>query len=447
MTLLAAVLTKLIKIGTLNVVDARGRHHCFRGDVPGPCLTMRLNSRMTALKIAINPGLYFGEAYMSGQLTVEEGGGIYELMDLLTRNTGWGAGRRLVGGGKFGRWIRSFNPLRRARRNVGHHYDLSDELYELFLDENRQYSCAYFRSSEDDLETAQHQKMELIAAKLRLKPGQKVLDIGCGWGGLARHLVRTHNVMVTGVTLSENQYDYARTHPGSIAVGKHLSFELEDYRRVTARFDRIVSVGMFEHVGVPHYDEYFQMIRRTLTDDGVALVHTIGAAGGASATNAWISKYIFPGGHVPALSEAASAIERAGLYIADIEILRLHYAETLKAWRHRFQANRDKAKAIYDERFCRMWEFYLAVSETAFRNGELVVFQMQLARRQEAVPITRDYLLNIWPSETLEAYAARQPVGWEEEVLMRPEAEAGSVTRNRHAPHSFPEANPDHRKH
>ncbi|MCJ9428807.1 SAM-dependent methyltransferase [Kordiimonas marina] len=446
MKLLAAVLTRLIKIGTLTVIDARGRQYHFQGDMPGPALTMRLSGRWTALKIALNPGLYFGEAYMNGQLTVDGGGTIYELMDLLTRNTGWGAGRRLVGGGKVGRWIRSFNPQGRARANVAHHYDLSDELYELFLDEDRQYSCGYFRSPDDDLETAQRQKMELIAAKLRLKPGQRVLDIGCGWGGLARHLVRAHNVMVTGVTLSENQYEYARTHPGSKAVGSHLSFAQEDYREVSARFDRVVSVGMFEHVGVPHYDEYFQMIRRTLTDDGVALVHTIGAASGSSATNAWISKYIFPGGHVPSLSEASSAIERAGLYVTDLEILRLHYAETLKAWRRRFLANRAKAAALYDERFCRMWEFYLVASETAFRNGDLVVFQFQLAKKQDAVPLTRDYLLNIWPTKTLDTYAARQATEWHKEVLIHAEDEASPLPHHRHS-HHLSEPNPDQQKH
>jgi cyclopropane-fatty-acyl-phospholipid synthase len=290
------------------------------------------------------------------------------------------------------RRVAQHNPIPIARANVAHHYDISDTLYELFLDADRQYSCAYFVSPEDTLECAQEQKKRRLAAKLLLRHGQRVLDIGSGWGGLGIYLAKVADVDVTGVTLSAEQHAYAQRHANEIGVDDRVRFLLKDYRQEDGRYDRIVSVGMFEHVGVGHYREYFNKVSDLLEDDGIALIHTIGRADGPGAANAWINKYIFPGGYVPALSEILPAIERAGLYVTDIEVLRLHYAETLKAWRQRFNANRERIAELYDERFCRMWEFYLAGCEAAFRHGGLVNFQIQLSKRVDAVPLTRNYI-------------------------------------------------------
>jgi cyclopropane-fatty-acyl-phospholipid synthase len=283
--------------------------------------------------------------------------------------------------------------LSRSRRNVAHHYDLSDELFDLFLDADRQYSCAYFTSPGDTIERAQLAKKRHISAKLLLEPGMRVLDIGSGWGGLAIYLAQTSEVDVTGITLSERQFEVATERAKSAGVADRVRFRLCDYREVNEQFDRVVSVGMFEHVGIRHYEEYFESCRSLLADSGVALVHTIGRAFGPAATSAWIRRYIFPGGYSPALSEVVPVVERCGLHLTDIEILRLHYAETLKAWRERFLAHRREAAALYDERFCRIWDFYLAASEAVFRYGDHVVFQLQFSRRRDAVPTTRDYIL------------------------------------------------------
>jgi cyclopropane-fatty-acyl-phospholipid synthase len=290
------------------------------------------------------------------------------------------------------RRLYQFNPKERARRNVAHHYDLSGALYDLFLDDDRQYSCAYFRRPGDGLETAQEQKKRHIAAKLLLEPGMTVLDIGSGWGGLDLYLAENADVKVTGVTLSTEQLNVSRRRADETGLAGRVEYFLRDYREQTGVFDRIVSVGMFEHVGVGHFDAFFSTVRDRLADDGVALLHMIGRADGPGVTDAWIRKYIFPGGYFPALSEVSFAIEKAGLWVTDIEVLRLHYAETLRHWRRRFLANRDKAVALYDERFCRMWEFYLAASEISFRYMNCAVYQIQLAKRQEAVPLTRDYM-------------------------------------------------------
>ena len=323
-------------------------------------------------------------------------GDIYEFLDLCLGNLRgrqrsrirglWQAARRIA------RPITLYNPVRRAERNVAHHYDLSDELYELFLDADRQYSCAYYRNADDTLEAAQAQKKRHIAAKLLLAPGQQVLDIGSGWGGLARSIARDAGATVTGLTLSREQLAYANEQTEADGLDDWVRFHLRDYRHETGSYDRIVSVGMFEHVGTGHYRTYFNTVADRLKDDGVALIHTIGMSSGPSAPGAWIKKYIFPGGYVPALSEIIPAIEKSGLIINDIEVLRLHYAETLRAWRQRFMARRRQVAALYDERFCRMWEFYLAACEAGFRHNGLVVFQIQLAKRNDAVPLTRDYI-------------------------------------------------------
>jgi cyclopropane-fatty-acyl-phospholipid synthase len=352
-------------------------------------IIVRVHDGLTAMRIARNPSLAVGEAYMGGTLSFERGG-IYDLLAVAVRNF-----RRRKRKGPFEalrRRLAHANARAAARRNVAHHYDLSDALYRLFLDEDRQYSCAYYPEPGLSLDEAQRAKKRHIAAKLLLSPGQRVLDIGSGWGGLALSLAEEQGAETLGVTLSEHQLEAARARAASRGLAAKAKFELKDFRDVEGAFDRIVSVGMFEHVGPPNFDAYFGAIARLLREDGVALVHTIGRLDGPGRTNPWVAKYIFPGGYIPALSDIAPAVERAGLVLADIEVLRIHYAETLKAWRERFKARWDDAARLYDERFCRMWEFYLASSEANFRFGDFAVFQLQLAKRLDAVPITRDYI-------------------------------------------------------
>ena len=297
-----------------------------------------------------------------------------------------GGRRRLPG------WLGQFNQAAKARRNVAHHYDLDDRLYDLFLDADRQYSCAYFTDPAGDLEQAQHDKLAHIAAKLALKPDSRVLDIGCGWGGLALYLHRVSGADVLGVTLSEEQLKVARQRAAEAGVADRVRFELIDYRALTGRFDRIVSVGMFEHVGLPHYREFFDQVHALLADDGVALLHTIARADGPGATDPFTAKYIFRGGYAPALSQIVPRIERAWLWITDIEVLRLHYALTLEQWYRRCVARRAEIVALYDERFYRMWLFYLATATAAFRNDGHMNVQIQMTRRRDALPITRDYM-------------------------------------------------------
>src|SRR5437763_3683788 len=318
--------------------------------------------------------------------------------------------RRLRLGEHGARLIRRFlqyNPVPRARRNVAHHYDLSDQLYEMCLDSDRQYSCAYFRALEDDLETAQYNKKRHIASKLLLRPGDRVLDIGCGWGGMALYLATECDVEVTGLTLSAEQHAVAQRRAAAAGLSDRVRFFLRDYREEPGQYDRIVSVGMFEHVGMNHYDRFFAQLKSMLNPDGVALLHAIGRMDGPGSTNPWLRKYIFPGGYSPALSEVTPAVERARLWITDIEILRLHYADTPRAWRVRFEQNRDRIRALYDERFCRMWDIYLTGSEIAFRRQSHIVFQMQLAQRIETVPLTRDYMVD-WEREHTGAAAVRE---------------------------------------
>jgi cyclopropane-fatty-acyl-phospholipid synthase len=394
--LLAHLLRHVVRRGTLRVIDAGGALNVFAGE-PGPTVTMRLHDRALERQLFWNARLRLGEAYMDGRLTVEDAS-IYDLIAFFADNLNL-APRVLLtpvyeGLGRFYRTLQQFNPARRAERNVAHHYDLSDTLYDLFLDRDRQYSCAYFTAPGEPLETAQANKKRHLAAKLLLEPGQRVLDIGSGWGGLAIYLAQECGVEVTGLTLSREQLDVARGRAAAAGLGDRVRFELLDYRNAGGQYDRIVSVGMFEHVGVVHYPAFFRKLRELLTADGVALLHSIGRADGPGVTNPWMRKYIFPGGYSPALSEVVPVVERLGLYITDIEILRLHYAETLKEWRRRFLANRERVAALYDERFCRMWEFYLAGSEVAFRLQGHVNFQMQLAKAVDAVPLTRDYMVD-----------------------------------------------------
>ena len=398
MWLLDRLLGRAITIGAIEVTDANGTTRRY-GDPAAAPVRVRLTDSATARKIARNPPLGTGEAFVDGRLLVE-GGDIGDLVDLVGRNFRWDRSNDL----RMGLWNQQriaarwdeLNARRRAKRNVAHHYDLSDRLYDLFLDPERQYSCAYFREDnrgpDSDLDRAQRDKLAHISAKLCLKPGLRVLDIGCGWGGMARHIHRISGAEVLGITLSEEQLKYARAKAEELGMSAHVRYELMDYRDVTGSFDRIVSVGMFEHVGRPNYTTYFDHVARLLKPDGVALIHSIGRAGGKGATDPWTAKYIFPGGYTPALSEVMPHIERAFLFATDIEALRLHYAWTLEHWLKRCRARRADIVALYDERFFRMWEFYLAGAINAFRNDDHAVFQIQLARHRDGAPLTRDYL-------------------------------------------------------
>jgi cyclopropane-fatty-acyl-phospholipid synthase len=330
---------------------------------------------------------------MDGGLTVEQGTITDVLTVLMSQSSGTPGWARIHWLARFlYRRLAQFNPRSRARRNVAHHYDLDGQLYALFLDADRQYSCAYFENPDQSLDDAQLAKKRHLAAKLLVGNDDRVLDIGSGWGGLALYLAEVCRARVTGITLSQQQHAAARVRASEKGLAERTDFHLQDYREVSGKFDRIVSVGMFEHVGVASYGTFFRKCRDLLDDNGVMLLHSIGRSEGPNVTNPWIAKYIFPGGYIPALSEVLTAVERSGLLVTDIEILRLHYAETLKAWRERFLAHREQVQRIYDQRFVRMWEFYLAASEMAFREQNLMVFQLQLTKRQGIVPMTRDYI-------------------------------------------------------
>jgi cyclopropane-fatty-acyl-phospholipid synthase len=385
-------LKKFVRAGNLRITTASGATYTL-GDGTGAPLALRFTTRTAERGVILDPELKLGESYMDGALILEQGT-IADVLAVLQSPAAepplWARPRQLLR--YLHRRLAQLNWRRRARRNVAHHYDLDDRLYSLFLDADRQYSCAYFESPDQSLDDAQLAKRRHLAAKLLTQAGQRVLDIGCGWGGLALYLAENCGARVTGITLSEHQLAAARVRAAEKGLAATADFRLQDYREVTGRFDRIVSVGMFEHVGVGYYDEFFRKCRAALADDGVMLLHSIGRSEGPSVTNPWIGKYIFPGGYIPALSEVLPAVERAGLMVTDVEILRLHYAETLKAWRQRFLAHRDEVERIYDRRFVRMWEFYLAASEMAFREQGLMVLQMQLTKRQGVVPMTRDYI-------------------------------------------------------
>ncbi len=372
----------LIKEGALSVRMPGNKAPFGAADAGKAPIAVSIQDNATLRRIVIDPLLAVGEAYMDGKLTFVRGD-IYDLLELAARRLG----RLNAKNARVGR-----NTPQAARRNAAHHYDLPGALYKLFLDTDLQYSCAYFARPGMDLEAAQAAKKHHIAAKLLLAPGQSVLDIGSGWGGLALSLAEQHGADVTGITLSQEQLAAARQRADAAGGRGRVRFALQDYRETQGVFDRIVSIGMFEHVGPRHYETFFDTIAARLAPDGVALLHTIGKTGRPAPNNPWVEKYIFPGGVIPTLSQITPAIEHAGLIVTDIEVLRLHYAETLRAWRERFLKHRDEARALYDECFCRMWEFYLAGAEAGFRSGDLVVFQIQLAKDKAAVPLTRDYL-------------------------------------------------------
>ncbi|MFK8251722.1 class I SAM-dependent methyltransferase [Ancylobacter terrae] len=393
--LLARVLSRIVRRGDLTLDLASGRRIRL-GDRSGPPVRMRFTTRDWQRAVALDPELKLGEAFTE-QGFVLEAGDIAALLAMLMSQVGLdppGPGARLLTRLRYLHRRRAqFNPPGRAQRNVAHHYDLDGRFYSLFLDADRQYSCAYFERPDQCLDDAQLAKKRHVAAKLRLeRPDLSVLDIGAGWGGLGLYLAEQAQARVTGVTLSQEQLGVARRRAEERGLAGRAVFRLEDYRDTQGPFDRVVSVGMFEHVGIGHYETYFRRIAELLAPEGVALVHSIGRSEGPGITNPWIAKYIFPGGYIPALSEVLPAIEKAGLLVTDIEILRLHYAETLKAWRARFLAHREEAERLYDACFVRMWEFYLAASEMAFRHQGMMVFQIQLARSEGVVPMTRDYI-------------------------------------------------------
>ncbi|UXN58341.1 SAM-dependent methyltransferase [Phyllobacterium zundukense] len=390
---LHAALLRIVGKGRLTVTTAKGKRLSF-GDGSGPAVSVRFTDSRAQLAFLADADMRLGELFMEGRFVVEEGS-IYDFIALLLREAQnsshpWPA--RFIDSlrARF-RKLKWPNLPGRSKRNVAHHYDLDGRLYELFLDTDRQYSCAYFEHPDQSLEEAQLAKKRHLAAKLLLEPHQRVLDIGCGWGGLARHIgARLTKGEVLGITLSEEQLAYARSSLGQ--GDSRVSFELQDYRHLKGRFDRIVSVGMFEHVGAASYGTFFKTCARLLDDDGVMVLHTIGCSSTPGFTTPWLNRYIFPGGYIPSLSEIVPHIEKAGMMATDVEVLRLHYASTLEIWRERFMAKREAAKALYDERFCRMWEFYLAAAEAAFRYEDLVVFQIQMAKRNGAVPLTRNYI-------------------------------------------------------
>jgi cyclopropane-fatty-acyl-phospholipid synthase len=395
-TLLSWICNQAISTGRIEVATASGERFVAGGGTGQPEIAIRFMDKAAERSLLLHPEMALGELITDGRLVIERGT-MYDFLELLMRGK---AGGRGVLGSRFVRrlrraaqWVTGRNGERRARANVAHHYDLDHHLYDLFLDEDRNYSCAYFEHPGQSLEEAQLAKKRHVTAKLLLEPGQDVLDIGCGWGGLALYLADVAGAgRVTGVTLSKEQHEMAGARAQAQGLGDRVQLDLCDYRRVQGEFDRIVSVGMFEHVGRLNYGEFFETSARLLREDGVMLLHTIGWTGAPSPVNPWIAKYIFPGGHIPTLDEMLPAIQEAGLHVTDIEVLRLHYADTLRAWRERFMARRDEAVRLYDERFCRMWEFYLAASEAGFRHDRMVVFQVQLARRIDAVPMTRNYI-------------------------------------------------------
>lgn len=400
MYLLQPILSHMIKTGRLKIINADGKVYTFSGQssdrVPKE-VCVHFHDIRYANWLALCPSMALGKGYMEGRISVE-GGSIYDFLQILALNVEqddyhW-LHRFFASLDALKKRFHQFNPASKSRKNVAHHYDLSGELYKLFLDQDRQYSCAYYVEPGNDLETAQNDKKSHIAAKLLLEKHHEVLDIGSGWGGMGLYLARHFGAKVSGITLSEEQLKASNQRAKYEKLAGRAQFYLQDYRTLEKQYDRILSVGMFEHVGINHYDNFFEKISHCLAKDGVALIHTIGRIGPPSVTDPWIRKYIFPGGYIPSLSEIMPAIEKSGLIATDIEFLGLHYANTLRHWQQCFQGNRDKVKAIYDEHFCRMWEYYLACSEISFRHLDSTVFQIQLVKDRRVAPMSRDYMAN-----------------------------------------------------
>ncbi len=388
------MLSRFVRTGTLRVIDAKGREH-VHGGAAGPEVTIRITDPRLYWSLFLNPELRAGEAYMDETLLIEDGS-IRDLLMLFALNRenlrGQPLQKSLRRVYKRIRALHQRNTTTKARANIAHHYDLSNDMYRLFLDDDLNYTCAYFLEPDEPLEAAQRNKLRHVAAKLALEPGQRVLDAGCGWGAMSLYLAEQAEVDVVGVTLSADQHALATARARERGLDDRVRFEHMDFRDVSGKFDRIVSIGMLEHFGVGHHAELFSKLDELLTDDGVAVLHSIGRMGGPGTTAPWLRKYIFPGGYAPALSEALGAAEQAGFWVTDLEVLRLHYAETLLAWDKRFQSRRAEAAALLDERFCRMWEFYLIAAEVSFRYGKQMVFHMQLTKSVDTLPIARDYI-------------------------------------------------------
>ena len=388
-------LNNLIKYDGFILIDSSSKKYVIGKPIKDNPITLKLLDKNLNYKLLWNPDLYFGEAYMNGSLIIENGT-LTEFLEIALRNIGRGDiniyGKILnTIKGTF-RYLTNFNKGLVSKNNVSHHYDISENLYDLFLDANRQYSCAYFKNENDTLEQAQENKMNHITKKLNIQANQKVLDIGSGWGTLAIHIAQKTNASVTGITLSENQLAYSKKKAKELNLGNQVEFKLADYRELNEKFDRIVSVGMFEHVGRKFYRKYFNTVSKLLNDQGIALIHTIGSSNPPRNPQPWITKYIFPGGYTPSLSQIARPIEDSGLIISDMEVLRMHYAHTLRNWKERFLSKKTTVLEMFDEKFFRMWEFYLASCEMAFKWGDQVVFQLQLTKDNTSAPTTRDYI-------------------------------------------------------
>ena len=388
-------LLNLIKIDGFVLVDANRKEYTVGKPIKTPAIKIKLLDKSLHYKLLFLPDLYFGEAYMDGSLVIENGT-LTEFLEIAMQNIGRNElnnyskiVKKVTG---TYRYLTNFNFISKSKENVAHHYDISEKLYDLFLDESRQYSCAYFKNENDTLEEAQLNKMQHIIKKLNLKPNQRVLDIGSGWGTLAMEIARQSKCEVLGITLSQNQLEYSKKKAKELNLENQVSFKLVDYRELNEKFDRIVSVGMFEHVGRKFYNKYFKSVAKMLTEDGVALIHTIGSNMTPRDPHPWISKYIFPGGYTPSLSEVAGPIEKSGLIISDLEVLRMHYSHTLRNWKERFMGKKEQVLEMFDEKFFRMWEFYLVGCELAFKWGDQVVFQFQLSKKILSTPNTRDYI-------------------------------------------------------
>ena len=392
---LTQFLEKLVKDDGFVLEDANKKQHIIGKPLKNPPIKLKLLDKSLHYKLLLLPDLYFGEAYANGSAVIENGT-LTEFLEIAMKNIGRGPTsnyatviKKLMG---IYSYITNFNFVGKSKSNVAHHYDISEKLYDLFLDDNRQYSCAYFKNDNETIEQAQKNKMNHIIKKLHLKPNLKVLDIGSGWGTLALEIAKQSKCEVLGITLSENQLEYSRNKAKELNLENQVRFELVDYRKLNEKFDRVVSVGMLEHVGKKFYNKYFNSVSKFLNEDGVALIHTIGSVMTPRDPHPWISKYIFPGGYTPSLSELAKPIEKSNLIIADMEVLRMHYAHTLRNWKSRFLDKKEEVLKMFDERFFRMWEFYLAGCEMAFKWGDQVVFQFQLSKKLLSTPNTRDYI-------------------------------------------------------
>ncbi len=388
-------LNNLFKYDGFVLIDSNSKKYVIGKPIKENPITLKLFDKSLNYKLLYNPDLYFGEAYTNGSLRIENGT-LTEFLEIALRNIGrnniniYGKILNKLKGSY--RYLTNFNKGLISKKNVSHHYDISEKLYDLFLDSNRQYSCAYFKNENDSLEEAQENKIDHIIKKLNIKPNQKILDIGSGWGTLAISIAQKTKASVTGITLSENQLEYSNYKAKEMNLGNQVEFKLMDYRDINEKFDRIVSVGMFEHVGRKFYKRYFNTVSKLLKDEGIALIHTIGSSNPPRYPQPWITKYIFPGGYTPSLSQIARPIEDSGLIISDIEVLRMHYAHTLRHWKERFLSKKETVLEMFDEKFFRMWEFYLASCEMAFKWGDQVVFQLQLSKDNISVPTTRDYI-------------------------------------------------------